>query len=1190
MNKITLTLQNLHNVFIRSKYKSYFLRYMVILLITVVACGTGVSQTPVILSKKIYGGTRNEYGGGTRYVYGFGNPVDSSLIVHSGDGGFVFISATNSSDSDAVGNHGDNDFMVVKTDQVGNKLWVKLFGGNSTERPKQIIRTRDGGFLISGETYSNNSGDVTGYHGSRDVWLIKLDASGNLIWQKALGGSDEDEVVKFVEQPDGDIYLLANSNSTNGDITVNKGMYDVWLLKLNSAGSLLWQKSFGGNDNDMAYSMAATPDNGFIIGATTNSINNGDVTGSHGGKDIWVIKTDDDGNVQWKRCYGGTRTDGGGSFNDVPGVIVKPVSNNQFVIFGNVASPDGDIVNIHTDPAFTPDIWVARIDNTGAIIWAKCYGSSEIERFGTIQETADGGFVFIGETDGNDGDVSGYHHEPNGNYWRDAWIVKLSQSGNLEWQKCLGGNEDEQAAQLLLTPDGGYLTLIESQSGVSGDITNPRGASDVWVVKLNAAGNLVWQKSFGTSEYDRVGQIVQLGENAYQLLAFMARSDKDNVGGYGNGDAWFARIGSYNTILGTVYLDRNKNGIKDAGEPFFSEGIVKSENGLFSHASKITNGVFVNLTDSGNYQTAVLGTNPNYSFFPTLISTNFNSYGNTDSISFAAQPISGRKDYRITLFAASGVRPGFFLELKLKIENPGTDTLSNRLVTLVKDSRIDYLSADIAPGSISGDTLRWIIPSLLPLESQLISLHMRVKTPPAVNVGSILTSYASIDSVGDIIAADNLSILTQIATGSYDPNDKQETHGGSLYINEYNSGRPLNYSIRFQNTGNDTAFTVVLRDTLSDRLDWNSIEMINASHPYKLEIKNGKYCTWTFSNILLVDSNHNEPQSHGYISYRIKPKNGLVVNDVIHNSASIYFDFNLPVRTNIHETVIKPAQAAPPPTPAVTGLLNVYCNNLGQQKGKITNLPAAASGITVTVKLDATVLSVAADSTFSFDVNPLTVANHTITVSFSNGSDNKTFTDVFSIAATVTPDVNVSANITNITNLATPVIITGTNASGGGTAPLYSFAKDRTFTTILQAEGINNILNIDPSSLTIGDNWIYIRMKSNATCITSQISIDSIKLVRDMLTGITDPDNPGTIISLYPNPFNKQVFINGLSAGKSYMISITNLNGQLIQQNKISNRTNVELVLKTSKAGTYLLTIYDEKKKLSLGTMKIIKQ
>ncbi len=287
---------------------------------------------------------------------------------------------------------------------------------------------------------------------------------------------------------------------------------------------------------------------------------------------------------------------------------------------------------------------------------------------------------------------------------------------------------------------------------------------------------------------------------------------------------------------------------------------------------------------------------------------------------------------------------------------------------------------------------------------------------------------------------------------------------------------------------------------------------------------------------------------------------------------------------------IKLVKILPPVDPTISGLSAEYCNTMGAQYGKITNLPAAGSGIAIEVKLDATVLPVAADSTFTFIPYALSGGGHVITVKYTNVAGSKTTTHNFTNVAAVMPDVNVSANITNIVNLIDPVTVTATNAVGGGTGPLYTFGKNRDFTAVWQAEGSSNTLTITPSALTVGDNWIYVRMKSNALCISNDVGIDSIKLTRDILTGITDPDNPGKVISLYPNPFNKQVFIRGLSAGKSYMISITNMNGQLIQQNKISNRTNAELVLQTSKAGTYLLTIYDEKKKQMLGTMKLIMQ
>jgi hypothetical protein len=245
---------------------------------------------------------------------------------------------------------------------------------------------------------------------------------------------------------------------------------------------------------------------------------------------------------------------------------------------------------------------------------------------------------------------------------------------------------------------------------------------------------------------------------------------------------------------------------------------------------------------------------------------------------------------------------------------------------------------------------------------------------------------------------------------------------------------------------------------------------------------------------------------------------------------------------------------------------------------------------TVSVKLDTTVLAIAADSTFSFNVGNLTAGIHVIEIKFSNSTAVKTTIYTFTNTIADVPDVNLSVNITNVINLATPIIINAINARGGGTTPRYTFSKTRNFTTILQAEGASNVLNISPATLDIGDNWIYTKMKSNDICITSQSAIDSIKITRDQATGIIDPDNPGKVINIYPNPFNKQLNITGLITTKTYTIYVTNLNGQLLQQTRISNRTNAEFIVQREKPGAYLLNVYDEKKKVLIGSIKIIKQ
>jgi uncharacterized repeat protein (TIGR01451 family) len=154
-----------------------------------------------------------------------------------------------------------------------------------------------------------------------------------------------------------------------------------------------------------------------------------------------------------------------------------------------------------------------------------------------------------------------------------------------------------------------------------------------------------------------------------------------------------------------------------------------------------------------------------------------------------------------------------------------------------------------------------------------------------------------------MVPLDNYDELRQTVIGSYDPNDKWVNHD-TLSPSQVTQAEYLNYRIRFQNTGTDTAFTVAVRDTLDQNLDWGSLQIINASHNYSLSTRGGNALEWRFENILLPDSNTNEPQSHGYIFYRIKPKTNLALNDSIANTAAIYFDFNPPVITNTAYTEV----------------------------------------------------------------------------------------------------------------------------------------------------------------------------------------------------------------------------------------------------------------------------------------------
>lgn len=1061
--------------------------------------------------------------------------------------------------------------------------WKKNLGGDRNDYATSIIRSRDNGYIVLGTTYSNN-GDVTGHHGSQDssdAWVVKLNESGNIQWQRSLGGSRDDELKDVIELPNGDLICVGATSSENGDVSglhtfSQNGIYysfsDLWILKLTSTGQTIWSKVYGGTDPEKGVAIKKAVDGGYIIGGNAES-NDFDVSGNHGWSDLWLLKIDDNGNKQWQKTYGNY--------------------NSQFVS-NLVVTSDGNylVTGWQQYKGFPPVFQVIYsysrntrllVNSTGDIIWEYYPLFPEL-----IPGRSDG---YLGAVEMPSKQLMLINFEAEGSgmidatsgWWRNQRV--FPNTGQVISENYLRGDfwniytgyrgKYGQHASVLLS-DSSILTCFRT---VIPDAVLQR-------IHTDGPSLLFYMKEFGGSNIDGFSDMALLNDNELVAVGVTNSSDGDVPGNKGGDDLWVLKLNSVNTIKGNVFIDLNANGIKDANELAYANAKVQTSLGSkIVVGSTDSAGKFINFVDTiGTYSTTVLPFRPYYTI--PVKQTIFTGFNQKDSFSLALVPIAGKKDLLINAIALDPTRGGFDFRYKITYSNIGTETINNCVVRLVRDKYLTYISSSPAYSGFVADTLQWNVGNLAPLSSSSIIVTFHVPPPASIALNTITSLFAIDPSAGDETPVDNSQLLVSGVTGSFDPNDKQEAKGGALTPEEFSAGEYLRYTIRFQNSGNDTAFNVSIRDTLTNRLDWNSFEMVGFSHPVHLKMENGRL-TWTFKNILLPDSNRNEPLSHGYISYRIKPKAGLVVGDTIRNSASIYFDFNAPVKTNSQLTIIR---APLPPQPAVTGLLAAYCNNQGIQKGKITNLPAAASGITVTAKLDAAALTIAPDSTFSFDVSTLAVGTHTIAVSFTNASGTKSFNQSFNNTVAITPDVNMSANITNVISLTTPVIITATNATAGGTTPLYTFAKNRTFTTIVQAEGAGNVLNLDPATLAIGDNWIYTRMKSNASCITTQSVTDSIKIIRDQATGITDPDNPGKVINIYPNPFNKQLYISGLSSGKTYILYLTNLNGQLLQRKKITNRSNAELISQKEKAGTYLLSVYDEKKKVLLGSVKVIRQ
>lgn len=779
--------------------------------------------------------------------------------------------------------------------------WQRWLGGSSADiltfPRKSALVDRDGQYIIGGNSNSID-GDVTGNHPSpfgsttKDIWVVKLDSQRNILWNVSLGGPGADEIGSLQLAHDSGYIITGIAGSNGGDVSGIHGAYDAWVVRLGTRGNVVWQKCLGGSNSDMGSCIALTKDGYIVVGVTAST--DGDVKGRHGAfnnEDIWVVKLSKSGNIIWQKCLGG-------SGEDHPSGI-KQTADGGYILSGTTSSNDGDVQGQHG----VDDIWVVKLTSGGAIEWQKCLGGTNYDFAWDIEQTATGSYLVAGMTWSYDGDVTGNHKptpkSPTDSAATDAWVISLTSTGNLEWQKCFGGSDNDAFHDLLVKPDKTVVAVGEAYSN-DGDVSSVRSSgTGCWMVNFNSTnGNIIWEKIFGTSNADQ-GVTLSLKNN-----------DNMVIGGFSFGanryyDLWLLEVGSTNTIAGYAFYDANSDGVKNNGESFFDGITIKAGKNGDTISAIPRNGYYSIDVDTGTYSIKAVPYNNYYTIAPAVQTSTFNSYFNTDSIHFAVQPLPNILDVTVSILPLTVVRPGFAAQYKIVYKNVGTNTVTTGSIKLVKDSRLSLTSALPAASAVNGDNLTWNYNNLAPNTEASITLDFVVAAPPATNIGDTLKSKVYIEPGGtDITPNDDTAILKQIVIGSYDPNDKTETHGGVISPEQISGADPLTYLIRFQNTGTDTAFNITVRDTLDNRLDWNSLQMIASSHSYLLSVEDGNQLTWQFNNIKLPYTGIDEPGSHGYIAYRIKPKTNVSVGDTIRNTAGIYFDYNLPIATNTEKTVV----------------------------------------------------------------------------------------------------------------------------------------------------------------------------------------------------------------------------------------------------------------------------------------------
>ena len=406
-------------------------------------CAVGKAK----LFGKVYGGAAGVNGSAENYAY---------AITVLSDGGFAMAGSTKSTTlPGGQKSVGGEDFWFVRTDAAGQLLWNVTYGGSLNDRAQSVVATPDGGLAAAGYTLSTDLPGGQSTAGINDAYLVRTDATGKVLWSKAYGGSGAESAYGMIALPNGDFVLAGSASSTGlpgGQKSV--GLADFWLVRVDSAGKLLWNQTYGGSGNEFALAVTGLPDGGFASAGVTNSV-------------------------------------------DLPG------------------SPKN---------AGEGDLWLVRTDAVGKLLWNQTYGGSGGEAAYAVVALPDGGFAMAGLT--NSTDLPG-GQKSAGNL--DVWLVRTDATGKMLWNRTYGGSTTDFASALVTLPDGGYAMVGQTMSTDLPGGQKSAGEVDFWLVRTDAVGNLLWNRTFGGESYDEGFAMTPLADGGFSMAGFTTSNSGDDA-------------------------------------------------------------------------------------------------------------------------------------------------------------------------------------------------------------------------------------------------------------------------------------------------------------------------------------------------------------------------------------------------------------------------------------------------------------------------------------------------------------------------------------------------------------------------------------------------------------------------------------------------------------------------------------
>ena len=358
---------------------------------------------------------------------------------------------------------------------------------------------------------------------------------GEITTIKNYGGSKNDVANAVVKTQDGGAAVLGYTQSINGDISDKTGEnFDFWILKLDAENNIQWSKTFGGSEDDRGNDILQTKDGGFaVLGYSTSS--DQDVPGNAGSQDFWMIKLDANGAISWSKTFGYLGADFG--------TTVLQTSDNSYLITGvlDVTASGGQGNSRNVQRHAGGDIWAIKLSENGDLQWSKYFGGSFTDAPFGIVETEDQNFIIAGSSDSADVDIS----NNNGSY--DFWVLKITSNGSLLWERSFGGSEIDEARAITTTNDGNFIIVGDTRSRDK-DVSNNNGAADVWILKMNLDGNLIWEKTIGGSSFDVARSVARAQDNGF-IISGSSRSLNEGFTNQGQNDALLLKIDAEGNLV-----------------------------------------------------------------------------------------------------------------------------------------------------------------------------------------------------------------------------------------------------------------------------------------------------------------------------------------------------------------------------------------------------------------------------------------------------------------------------------------------------------------------------------------------------------------------------------------------------------------------------------------------------------------